>query len=466
MNVPKPILIHVGSERPTAWDDIEKAQAAANPNEVAPHFLEQRRPTFASSDIDWTTHGLAPRWVRDETAACAAAIDPSQFHNKGADEFERFLAGADRRDDWAIVVARMVQEKRTTRSVFGNTTSVALIGHHGSVGGKQLGAGVEVRPSDGLIGADKDLAVRFSNTHRDGPLWSLELGGATLTSVHGTEHYDPGGELRPLVIDELGHPVVAVWISPSTDQRFYILPECTPPGLILDWLANHAIPEFAPGAHRETRPPGAYRDIFPTQAELEASRALAEFEDHTAIERAALADDLKTAHAAADDRRDTLLFGTGPALEEAVAACLRDAGMSIVKVDDLLGATSNADLLATVNGRRILIEVKSGKGPASERHYSDLESHLREWPATGQPSVDGGALILNDQIRTEPSARTTRPYGRPEFIASQEHAILTTRNLLDLWRTRAWESLASAIVDGAALAPTRSRRLRPFRRDR
>lgn len=440
-----PIPIHVGSESPETWDGVERTQNEADPEVMAPWFMEKRRPSFAANDIDWAAHGLTPRWVGEESANCAAAIDPSQFHSKGADEFARFVAGAERRGDDAIVVARMEEKESSTHSVFGNHTSITLIGHALYVSGKQLGTGVELRLAEGLRGADKDLAVRFADLYREGPLWALELTRTTHFSDWSSLDRDASGELQPLVVDELGEPVVAVWISPARDQRVYVLPGTTPEKLILDWLANRAIPEFAPVAHRQSRAPGPYRDLFPSRAEADAARTLAEFDLQTAADRAPLVNAHESARHVADDRRHTLLFGTGSVLEDAVAECLRDAGFHVAKVDEMLGGTKSADLLATVGERRILIEVKSGGGKASEDYYTDLETHMREWLATGRTPVDGGALVVNHQMRTEPSARDQQPYSRPEFLEAQVHAILTTRSLLDMWRTESWGDLARTL---------------------
>lgn len=466
MSTDDPLHIHVGSERPEIWDDRERVQSEANPGEVSEWLLKQRRPPFAANDIDWDSHGLSPRWVGDDAATCAAAVDPSPFHNQGADEYSRFIAGAQRRGDRAIVVARMALKESATRSIFGNYDSVPLVGHDGSVTGKQLGSGGKVRPSEGLTGADRDLAVRFAGSYRDGRLWALELTGTTRSGGHGTEHLHPDGELLPLVVDDLDDPVLAVWIGAEGEQRVYVVPESAPTKLILEWLATQAIPEFAPTAYRESRPTRAYRDMFPTAAERHAAQALKTFDDRTSREREALMQSLQTAHAAADDRRHLLLFGTGPDLEDAVAQCLRDASIDVVKVDELLGRTANADLLATIEGRRILIEVKSGRGNAGEQYYTDLETHLREWSATGQPPVHGGALIINHQLRIEPASRHQHPYSRPEFLLAQTHAIITTVKLLDLWREGAWADLANEIAAnssrrGDGPGPTGSRGLEP-----
>ncbi|MFC9467740.1 hypothetical protein [Streptomyces coelicoflavus] len=42
-----------------------------------------------------------------DTSTCAAAINPSNFSGRGADEFDRFLSGAASRGEPALIIATM-----------------------------------------------------------------------------------------------------------------------------------------------------------------------------------------------------------------------------------------------------------------------------------------------------------------------------------------------------------------------
>jgi hypothetical protein len=77
-----------------------------------------------------------------------------------------------------------------------------------------------------------------------------------------------------------------------------------------------------------------------------------------------------------------------------------------VDLDAALDDTSSADLLAELDGRRRLIEVKSSSGNAPESLIGRLENHLRNWQAPGRDEVEGGVLIVNHQHRRSPSAQS------------------------------------------------------------
>jgi hypothetical protein len=74
-------------------------------------LARQRRNRWGSGqsprvpgDLDWEKHGFEPRWLGMESSDCAVAIEPGHFHNHGADERQRFLAGARHRGEVALVV--------------------------------------------------------------------------------------------------------------------------------------------------------------------------------------------------------------------------------------------------------------------------------------------------------------------------------------------------------------------------
>jgi hypothetical protein len=48
--------------------------------------------------------------------------------------------------------------------------------------------------------------------------------------------------------------------------------------------------------------------------------------------------------------------------------------------------------------------------------------------------VEGGALVLNHQLRAVPHERSAKPYNRPEFLAAKTEPVITTRDLLEAWR--------------------------------
>lgn len=92
------------------------------------------------------------------------------------------------------------------------------------------------------------------------------------------------------------------------------------------------------------------------------------------------------------------------------------------------------------------MEVKSASGSPSERLYSDLLRHLREWPSLPEATpVDGGALILNHEHRKAPLERSREPYTRHDFLASQTEPIVTTWQLFEAWRDERREQIRAVL---------------------
>lgn len=172
-----------------------------------------------------------------------------------------------------------------------------------------------------------------------------------------------------------------------------------------------------------------------TRRERRAREALVELETDYVTHRSALERDLKDAQAAASAVREGLLYGTGKQLVHAVRSVLESADVAVVDLDEKLGGTKNADLLCTYGGRSRLLEVKSASASAPERADQDLLRHLREWShLPDSVPVEGGALVLNHELRTVPLERSPRPYGLPEFLAAQTEPVISTLELFAAWR--------------------------------
>lgn len=256
-----PIPVHVGSEPSEYWDDIETRQSELGEN-AAPWLRNQRRPSVAWPDFDWAGLGFEPRWVGSDTAACAAARQPSVYGGQGADEFDRFRRGVQSRGEIAMVISLIgnaQDELRNIRNVFGPPASSVSIGRtHTSISGRLLGKDAKVRLAADIGDADVDLARRLLNLD-PAPRWStLSLLGAVMESVYGREEHAAEGVLIPVLETELGEPVVAAWVSPDGVERRYVVPEGTPWAVLLQWLQDRGIPEFVPGAMcRARRQPGS-----------------------------------------------------------------------------------------------------------------------------------------------------------------------------------------------------------------
>lgn len=407
-------------------------------------------------DLDWEQHGLVPRWLGQESSDCSVAIDPGHFHNRGADERARFLAGARARGEVAVVLAgigsAVVDAAR--RSVFSTSDATVHVADLTYVSGRRLPQGTVPRMVPDLTPEDRDLALRLLNQGSEtSAWWALQLGGATTIRGDGwggeTQHAAEG-HLESILVDGLGDPVVAAWISEAEDQRWYIVPDGIGLDTLLDWLIKHALPQLVPTALRRVRSKHFADPELQTKAEREAQSALDEFEDAYARDRSDLLRLLHAAQARAESVRDGLLFGTGAQLAGAVAEVLADCGLHVVDLDKAFGATRSADLLITgSNGERRLVEIKSASGSPKEALARDLERHLSTWPQLRpHETVVGGVLIVNHQHRLHPTERTEHVYTRAEFVDSLPFPVLATWQLFRWWAEGDQAAILAAVLPG------------------
>jgi hypothetical protein len=447
------VPVHVGQPAPTQEDPVDVVAGADAPTSGWPPRRQGRFP-LVGLGIDWRRHGIEPRWLGMETSDCAAALNPSIFHSRGADELHRFLAGARSRQEPALVIATIGgADDDVPRSVLSrDDASVHLPGLHCSISGRRLPTGSRPTLAAGLPAADRDLGLRLLGRPAAAPWWRLALHGLTAYPGAGGPpvSYEPEGELRAILVDALGDPVVGVWTPPTGDQHWYVIPDATDWNSVVDWLVQQALPAYVPDALRRARSPQFVDPDLQTPAELQARHALADMERRHAEERARLEDELKRSRAAAEAVRYGLLYGTSKELVDAVDAVLQQAGFATVNLDTELGGTRSADLLATLGQQRRLVEVKAASGAASEALVADLQRHLATWPELRpQQPVGGGVLIVNHQHRLEPSQRAAQVYRRAEFVAALTVPVISTRTLLDWWRAADWAAVRDAILGPA-----------------
>lgn len=411
--------------------------------------------------LDWGKHGVEPRWLGMDSSDCPIALEPSTSYGSSTDELSRFLAGAERRKEAALVVSVIghAEDDSPPNPLAPYDCSVRLSETFSSVHGRRLPAGAKPKIAPGVDAADRDLALRLLARPADAPWWTLKLHGATFERAggSGTESYDAEGELCPILVDSLGEPVVARWTPPSGAQRWYIVPDGTDWGTLLDWLVQRALPTHVPDALRRARSPHFVDPDLQTLDEFAARQALAALEAQYAGEMQRIKEELHRAEAAANPIRYALLYGTGGELVKAVATVLTRAGLHAIDLDEELGATSSADLLVTDGARQLLIEVKAASGAAGEQLVSHLERHLTTWPQLRPDSpVDGGVLIVNHQHRVHPAERTARVFSRPEFVASLNMPVISSFELFNWWRRSDWASIRDGVVgiERSAIDPT------------
>ncbi|GII59441.1 hypothetical protein Pth03_78300 [Planotetraspora thailandica] len=433
--------------------------ALSNPSMSKPTWGSRRPETFIDSRIDWAKHGFEPRWLGEESSDCAAALDPSHLHNSGADEWRRFLEGAHNRGETALIILTMghKDDDSTRSNLFANDASVDVTPAVGTrVTGRRLPIGTKPELADEVPVPERDLGLRLLTRSADAPWWAMELAGTTLYPGGGGPPitHQPTGTLTPILVDGLGMPVVAVWISPNADQRAYLVPNETDGNIVLDWLINQALPAYAPGALRRARSPHFVDPALQSAAETAARQALADLEATYAVEHARLESELRTAKAAAEPIRYGLLYGTGDELEDTVDAVLQAAGFATVNLDDELGDSKSADLLVTYGSERRMIEVKSAAGNAPEKLVGALERHLATWPSLrpNEP-VGAGVLVVNHQHRKDPHDRSVQVYERPEFVNSLKVVVLSSRDLFGWWAAGDWAAIRDAVLGTVTAVP-------------
>jgi hypothetical protein len=410
-----------------------------------------RLPQRVPDELGWQKHGLEPRWLGMESSDCAVALQPGFYASGGASERDRFLAGAQRRGEIALVVAVIgdVTESGSHNPLSWYDSSVNLSDIGTNLNGRRAPAGSQTELVPGLSAADRDLALRLRTRPGGSPWWSLHLSGSHWErgDGSGSEHYEPQGRLEPILVDRLGEPVAAVWVPPSGMERWYIIPDATNWDTVLDWLMQQALPEYAPQALRRVRSSHFVDPDLQTADELAARQGLADLEAHYAEEKLHFERALHEAQTRAEPVRYGLLYATGAQLVQAVAQVLTDAGLRTLDLDQELGGTKSADLLVTADGPVWrLVEVKSASGAAPEQLVGDLQRHLTTWPQLRPEPVTGGVLIVNHQHRLPPSERTAEIYSRPEFVGSLTETVVSTVQLFNWWRAGERTTIRSTVL--------------------
>lgn len=445
--------MHIGYPPPTRWDKVSDGSVRLYKILGGTGV----RPTITSEQFDWGTLGLTPRWVGEDSSGAVAAIEPNQYLDRGATEWARFITGARHRSEVALAVSMIGHprppEEVNYRGILGGADeSVDLPGAAaglGSVSGYRTPLAVAPAIADGLVRADRDLALRLINTRGlASDWWTLHRHATAIQPGGGgpVQVMEPDGSLQPVLVSAAGEVVAAVWIAPDEQVRHYIIPWLSSWKTVLDWLVQQAIPEFVPSAVRRVHANIGADPALQTIAEMSALSARAELDEQYRANSEQLEQALREARSEADEVRFNLLYGRATPLENAVSAVLTDAGITVTPLDKDLQKTASADLLVSYRARRRLVEVKSESGNASEKLVGDARNHLSTWSAL-RPDVqiDGVSLIINHQIRTYPGDRAQQAYTRPEFVQSLPIPVTTTTALFDAWRRGDFDAIRAAV---------------------
>lgn len=453
----------MGTVSPAQWDERERKRERESATNVLARLARADRPRICAEDITWSDLGLEPRWVEQDTSTAVAALEVT---DSSADEWRRFNAGAQARDELALYVTTAEPPSTIKRPAArpnvlplppmgrGRATSVSFpyLGLDDFyIRGEPIHLARPPALADGLSATDKDLALRILNERPPEQEW-VAFEPAVHHLVSGDDHGEREGRFigtwTPLLRTPDGRTVAGVWSDDEhTDVpvRHYVLPDLPSYEPILRWLVERAVPDLIPTAAARTRGHVDLQPELQTTRERELSDELTALTERYETAKADLEDRLAQEHAAASPVRDAMLFGTGPTLETVAARVLTDAGLDVEQLDDTLGTVSG-DLLVRYDGRRVLVEVKATAGNAPEKLTEPLRRHQQTWPQLrpDQP-LDGTALIVNHQHRQPPADRWEDVYRRREFVDSLEHPVISTLALYDAWRREDWTAIREAI---------------------
>lgn len=450
------VPIHVGQPAPLTEQHHSWRDRAAHFDQ----FGQRTGPLLhVPTDLDWKRYGLQPRWLNMESYDCSVAIEPGRFSGRGAEERNRFFAGAAHRDETALLISVIGDpDAEPIHNVFSRDGDASVdVDAHTHIVGRRLPEQSSLALAPDLGKADKDLALRLRDRDSAAPWWALQRhGGVSLSSGYGgATSIPPVGTLQPVLVNGLNEPVAAVWVSDDARRRWYILPAELNWETVLDWLQQQALPEFVPGALRRARSPRFVDPQLQSRRERQAVQALNNMEARHAEERAEIERSVKGAKDSADGMRHRLLYESGTPLADAVHEVLRAAGLHVTDLDTELGGTRSADLLVSPRSPkppRYLVEVKGVGGTAPEKLVHDLERHLATWPQLRPDEpVAGGVLVVNHQHKVDPALRDEQVYRRKEFLNALSVTVLSARQLFDWWGEENWAAIREAIC-GATTA--------------
>ena len=148
-NSPSPIPVHIGLAAPK---EPGEQQQSAPPHRSSIIGRNRRVSPLEDPAFRWAEHDLEARWLGMESSDCAAALDPSIYHGRGADELKRFLAGARSRGELALLITTMGNvNDHSPRSLTATAdASISLPDLESYISGARIPAGATISLADGL----------------------------------------------------------------------------------------------------------------------------------------------------------------------------------------------------------------------------------------------------------------------------------------------------------------------------
>jgi hypothetical protein len=419
--------VYVGEWSPQDVRDSVKARGYDPDSEEGSMLVAAAHP-LSRPDFRWPS-AIVPRWNDEDTSECVAALSPS-----GEREMTRYIEGAERRGDPPLALIPLGGQP--TGPSIENPGRLSGSPIPGEVFAARLPSGIRPTVAPGLEAPDRELAARIRSS---GDPWSS----------YELRAIPPGSsapKLQGLLFDATGRRVAAVWRPAG--GHWYFLPPSVPWTAVVDWLVNVALPAFVPRTTNLIRAKVASEERFLTAAEEQARAELEDFDRRVADERAERVRRGEEVGEEADEIRRPLLFGSGAQLTDAVAAVLQHCGFTITDLDQELGTVS-ADLLATRDDQRWLIEVKGKSGAAKQVDVTQTAKHRTTWDTENRGELAGTILILNHENSQDPSLRAPKPYDDPgwvEAIVDLGVAVIPSMTLCEWWAKGDCQAIVEAVT--------------------
>lgn len=125
-----------------------------------------------------------------------------------------------------------------------------------------------------------------------------------------------------------------------------------------------------------------------------------------------------------------LFTGTGKSLEQIVEKVFIELGFTILKKE----VTNKDDIIARIENKVLVIEVKGLNGTAAQKNARQLENWLTDYEPENETIQVKGLLVVNSfkDILLEERTEPTFPHSMLEYSIKREHCLMTGLQLLGI----------------------------------
>ena len=438
--------IHIAYLPPHRWDELPNTEHARET--LGGH---RERPGLTVEPIAWESLRMTPRWLGDDSSNAVAAIQPSNFLNRGAAEWDRFIAGTQARQELALAISMIGSaDEPKIKWPSGPTASVSLPvapPDVANVGGPRIPLARAPSIAEGLGPVDSDLASRLINARDPAlPWWSLSLTGGEWHYGGGrSEIVNPTGTLSPLLISAAGEVVAAVWTSSDGAIRHYVIPWMPAWMPVLEWLGQRGIPELVlSAAGRAESKAGEGSDVGETGDSVPSTDGPADANAESMMPGPAASSTSPEPPGAAADvpTRDDRAAGKRRRHDrlKKIGSPFRAAGNSVKKhAAETIYAT-----IAIVVGGLILVYIQPDSG-----------SHGPETSTPSSPTTPTSPLSSAGTTAPTPTGLTTdSPTMSPRPLAPPEEQVIQAGSSGEFFQREVIVGVATAFPSWSALTIT------------